>query len=92
MIGHPAFPILIILLLNLRIAACIVSDYGESWDEAFRYRYGDRSLRAYSQPMERLERDEKGPFYVMAALLAADAFTPVSPDSSPAKKGYDRFC
>ena len=80
MVGHPAFPILIILLLNLGIAACIVPDYGESWDEAFRYRYGDRSLRAYSQPMERLERDEKGPFYVMAALLAADAFKPVSPD------------
>jgi hypothetical protein len=79
LIGNPAFPILIILLLNLLLATWIVSDYGESWDEDFRYSYGERSLRAYSQAVERLDRDEKGPFYVMAALLAAEQLKRVYP-------------
>jgi hypothetical protein len=69
LIGHPAFPIVLILLLNLVVGVWIVADYGESWDEDFRYSYGERALRAYSQPMDRLDRDEKGPFCMMAALL-----------------------
>ena len=41
------FPIIVLISINLIIASLIVTDYGESWDEAPRYRYAKISLNAY---------------------------------------------
>jgi hypothetical protein len=59
-----------ILFANLLVGALVGRDYGESWDEHLRYSYAERSLAAYSGARP-APRDEKGPFYVMAAYLGA---------------------
>ena len=41
------FPIIILLLTALLIGLSTVKDYGESWDEADIYRYGDYAMNAY---------------------------------------------
>lgn len=66
-----AFPILILLILNVIIGTVIVSDFGASRDESFRYHYAVQSLDAYKGVKHNLN-DEKGPFYVMIAKLGAD--------------------
>ena len=66
-------PIVLILLTNFIIGTIIVHDFGESRDEAFRYRYAVRSLAAYKGEKHNLG-DEKGAFYVIAAKIGSDAF------------------
>ena len=68
---HNYFPVLLVICINVLIATFIVTDYGESWDEQFRYRYAAKSLAAYLGDLRELG-DEKGPFYVMAAKLGSD--------------------
>jgi len=70
--AHAYFPILILLIANLVIGALLVTDYGESRDEIFRYRYARNSLAAYSGGSADL-KDEKGAFYVMVAKAGSDA-------------------
>jgi hypothetical protein len=41
------FFLLLLFAANLWIGITVVSDYGESWDEARLYEYGDQSLNAY---------------------------------------------
>ena len=72
LLAHDYFPIAVLLTINILIGILIFTDYGESWDEMLRFRYGERSLSAYSGAQVRLV-DEKGAFYVMLARLGSDA-------------------
>ncbi len=72
LVAHDYFPIAVLLTINIIIGMFIFTDYGESWDEMLRFRYGERSLTAYTGADVRLV-DEKGAFYVMLARLGSDA-------------------
>lgn len=75
LVSHTYFPVMLIVIANLLIGIFIFRDYGESWDERRRYRYGADSLSAYlgdNQLDPTLTGDEKGPAYVMLAKLGSD--------------------
>jgi hypothetical protein len=57
----------------------IVTDFGESRDEIFRYRYATKSIAAYLDNAPG-EQDEKGPFYVMLAKVGSDLITTLHAD------------
>jgi hypothetical protein len=78
LVGHPYFPVLLIIAINLVIGSRIATDFGESWDEQLRYRYADKSLAAYLGDLRTL-RDEKGPFYVMIARLGSEGLVLLNP-------------
>lgn len=40
-------PIILLIALNLAVGLWVFPDYGESWDEARLYEYGEQSLNAY---------------------------------------------
>jgi hypothetical protein len=77
-ISRPGFAIIMVLCIFLLIGICVVTDYGESWDEQARYEYAKHSLVAYEGKYRVLE-DEKGPFFVMVALLGARIITSITP-------------
>ena len=66
------FTIAVIIVINIAIGCIVVTDYGESQDEHLRIRYAKRSLAAYTEG-KRVSIDEKGPSYVMLALLGSQA-------------------
>ena len=75
LVSHTYFPVMLIVLANLLIGIFVFRDYGESWDERRRYRYGADSLSAYLGGGEidpTLTGDEKGPAYVMLAVIGAN--------------------
>ena len=67
---RPAFLLYVLLAIYLLAGLLLVTDYGESWDERLRYGYAQRSLAAYLGERNNLS-DEKGPFYIMVALMGA---------------------
>jgi hypothetical protein len=70
---HLYFPIVCLLILNLSLGLIFVTDFGETRDELFRYRYAERSISAYFGA-EPGKPEEKGPFYVMLAKVGSDIF------------------
>ncbi len=75
-------PIILLFAAALVIGALTVRDYGESWDEADIYRYGDYALQAYASffhPADLVPFNTNlnlyGPGYYMAAALAARFLT-----------------
>jgi len=70
-ISNKYFPIIVLIIVNLFVGSLIVTDYGESWDEAPRYKYAEISLNAYLDGKS-VVTDEKGPFFVMASTLVSD--------------------
>jgi len=70
-LSHKYFPILILICINVIVGAFIVTDYGESWDEHLRYQYGQNSINAYFGIPGDI-KDEKGPFFVMTAILGGN--------------------
>jgi len=77
LVSRPGFAIIAVLCIFLLIGICVVPDYGESWDEQARYEYAKHSLVAYEGKYRALE-DEKGPFFVMTALLGARIITSIT--------------
>lgn len=82
--------LLILFAANLWIGITVISDYGESWDEARLYKYGDQSLNAYRAlldsniPVDYGKDDLRyyGPAYFMGMSLivhAANIFLPQIP-------------
>lgn len=47
------FSIFVLIAINLSLAIATFSDYGESWDEARLYEYGDQSINAYRAIFDR---------------------------------------
>ncbi len=83
LVSHTYFPVMLIVIVNLLIGIFIFRDYGESWDERRRYRYGADSISAYlggGDPDPNLTSDDKGPAYVMLAKIGADALQILRPD------------
>jgi len=79
LISHNYFPIICLILLNVILGYNIVTDFGESRDEIFRYRYATKSIAAYLDNAPG-EQDEKGPFYVMLAKVGSDLITTLHTD------------
>ena len=73
--SRPGSAIIIFLCSFLVIGLWVVTDYGESWDEEDLYEYARNSLVAYEGKYRDLN-SEKGPFFVMVALLGARIITP----------------
>lgn len=73
-LSRPGLAIIMVMCTFLLIGVRVVSDYGESWDEQARYEYAKHSLVAYEGKFRALD-DEKGPFFVMVALLGARTIT-----------------
>lgn len=71
LLAHKYFPIFVLLCINLVVGALVITDYGESWDEHLRYRYAENSINAYLGIPGDI-KDEKGPFFVMAATLGGN--------------------
>src|SRR6202142_3816375 len=74
-------PIFLLLITALLVGFFTVKDYGESWDEADIYRYGDYALNAYryilhSQvlPPFNTNLNLYGPAYYLATDLLARLF------------------
>ena len=78
-ISHKYFPIIALICVNMIIGALIIADYGESWDEHLRYRYGQNSINAYLGIPGDL-KDDKGPFFVMLATLVSNFIYSVRQD------------
>ncbi|HEY5669405.1 MAG TPA: hypothetical protein VIS10_05355, partial [Anaerolineales bacterium] len=70
------FTIAVIIVINIAIGCIVVTDYGESRDEHLRIDYAERSLAAYTHG-KRVSVDEKGPSYVMLALIGSRALRAV---------------
>ncbi len=77
LLSRPGLAITVVLCIFLLIGIYVVPDYGESWDEQARYEYAKHSLVAYEGKYRTLE-DEKGPFFVMVALLGARIITSIT--------------
>ncbi len=77
--SHKYFPILLLLFLNLIVGALVAADYGESRDENLRYRYADETIKYYLGS-DKVPEDEKGPFYVVVALLGSKALNLINKD------------
>ena len=82
-------PIFLLLLTALLVGVFTVKDYGESWDEADIYRYGDYALNAYRyilHPSDLLAFNTNlnlyGPGYYVAADLSAHLINRVIPNWS----------
>ncbi len=83
-------PFLIVLLFSLLVGLITVRDYGESWDEADIYRYGDYAIQAYTRffhPADLLPFNTNlnlyGPGYYMLADLSARLLEWINPAWSP---------
>ena len=81
--------VLLLLITALLIGFITVKDYGESWDEADIYRYGDYAINAYryifhpqSLPAFNTNLNLYGPAYYLAADLIARLFIWVIPSWS----------
>ncbi len=79
-------PIIVLLVVALLIGFLTVKDYGESWDEADIYRYGDYTLNSYSYilhpqdlPAFNTNLNLYGPAYYAITDLAARLLTLVVP-------------
>ena len=75
------FPIFLLLITALLVGFFTVKDYGESWDEADIYRYGDYAINAYrfilhpqDLPAFNTNLNLYGPAYYLAADLLAHLF------------------
>ena len=80
------FPVLLLLITAFLIGIFTVKDYGESWDEADIYRYGDYAVNAYQYILHPQELPDfntnlnlYGPGYYVAADLIAHLFIMVTP-------------
>ena len=82
-IAHDYLPIIVLITINIIIGALIFTDYGESWDEQYRFQYAKQSLAAYSGAKTDLIINEKGPFYVMVAKLGSDAMRAINDRLQP---------
>jgi hypothetical protein len=72
------FPIFLLLITALLVGIFTVKDYGESWDEADIYRYGDYALNAYrfilhpqDMPAFNTNLNLYGPAYYLITDLSA---------------------
>src|ERR1700690_4402424 len=79
-------PVFLLLITALLIGFFTVKDYGESWDEADIYRYGDYALNAYRYilhpqdlPAFNTNLNLYGPAYYLATDLLARLFRLVIP-------------
>lgn len=79
----PWHALVVLILLNLLIAAFIGNDFGEAWDEPNFYLYGERSLDAYRRGISGLDLIPNkhiffvdlryyGPFYAVVGKLMTD--------------------
>lgn len=71
-----------ILLINLVSGWLLAGDYGESWDERRRFRYGVQSLQAYTGQdaiEDEIDQEAKGPAYVMLAVGLSGLFENLRP-------------
>jgi hypothetical protein len=80
------FPVILLLITALLIGFFTVKDYGESWDEADIYRYGDYAINAYryilhpqALPDFNTNLNLYGPGYYLTADLIAHLFRFVIP-------------
>ena len=77
--AHKNFLILILIGINIVIGLIIVTDYGESWDEVYRYEYAQDSLGAYLGRAGKVI-DDKGAFFIMLATVGGDLLHPLRGD------------
>ena len=77
--AHKNFPILVLIGINIIVGLIIVTDYGESWDEIYRYEYAQASLDAYLGNVGRVI-DDKGTFFIMLATIGGSLLHPLRGD------------
>ncbi len=80
------FPVILLLITAFLIGFFTIKDYGESWDEADIYRYGDYAINAYryilnpqALPAFNTNLNLYGPGYYLATDLLAHLFKIVIP-------------
>ena len=64
----------VLVAMNLLIGILLSPKYGQGIDEGANVRYGEMSIRSYSDPLHPYRdpsREDKGPFYFMAWVAAA---------------------
>jgi hypothetical protein len=79
LISHNYFPIICLILFNVILGYNIVTDFGESRDEIFRYRYATKSIAAYFDNAPG-EQDARGNSYLMLAKVGSDLITTLHTD------------
>ncbi len=79
-------PVILLLITSLLIGIVMLKDYGESWDEADIYRYGDYAINAYRYilhpqdlPSFNTNLNLYGPAYYLGTDLIARLFNTVIP-------------
>ena len=71
-----------VVAMNLVVGILLSPKYGQGIDEGANVRYGEMSLRSYSDPLHPYRdpsREDKGPFYFMAWIAAASFVERVIP-------------